>query len=174
MLENISIRLLLTCIALFPLGGQAEELVKIGFINVSQIVAQSDEGQIEGKELEAMGEKRQQELSKAKDEIDALVAKYEQSVESGSADESLPNQIAKLRRDLERDLKEAQADVDLKRNMSIRKISEKLVKVIDDFARENGYAALFRIDNSDVVYVDPNLVVTEQLIEAYNKAHPAE
>ena len=93
---------------------------------------------------------------------------------SGQPDEALRDRIEKLRRELERDARQAQSDVDTSRQDRIQAIGNRVVKIVRQFGQENGYTAIFRVDSGQVVYVDSGSDITEEIIAAYNKAHPVE
>lgn len=147
---------------------------KYGFVNISQVITQSDEGLAEAEELESLGAEKQQELAARKQELEELVAQYEKSTEDGDPDAQLREQIKKLQRELERDVRQAQSDVDVSRQDRIQQIGTKVVQIVQKFAKDNNYTAIFRIDNGQMLYVDAAVDITPQVLEAYNKAYPAE
>jgi len=153
---------------------RAQDGEKYGFVNISQVITQTDEGLAEAKELETLGAAKQQELNARRQELEELAARYEKAVEDGSPDSELRDRIKRMQRELERDVRQAQADVDVSRQDRIQALGSKIVTVIQQFARDNNYTAIFRIDNGQVIYVDPGVDITEQIITAYNEAHPAE
>lgn len=157
-----------------PGAAPAQEGEKYGFVNISQVITQSNEGLVEAKELESLGSAKQREFSARRQELEELAAQYEQSVASGEPDAGLRDRIQKLQRDLERDVRQAQSDVDVSRQDRIQEIGTKVVQVVQQFARDNGYTAIFRIDNGQMVYVNPAIDITDQVLAAYNEAHPAE
>lgn len=165
--------LLALAVSLLPLSAAAQKGHKYGFVNISQVITQSDEGKAEAEDLKAMGSKKEGELNARRQELQTLSEKYDKSVQSGKPDAELGEKIKKLKRDLERDVREAQSDVDASRKDRIQAIGNKAVEIIRKFAEENHYTAIFRVDTGDMVYVDPSVDVTEKVIQAYNKAHPA-
>lgn len=76
-------------------------------------------------------------------------------------------------RELERDARQAQSDVDVSRPDRIQATGTKAIDVVRKFAEDNGYTVIFRIDGGQIVYVDPSVDLTQQIIDAYNKAYPA-
>lgn len=146
---------------------------KYGFVNISQVITQSEEGLAEAAELESMGEEKQKDLNERKQQLEEMTDQYQKTVDSGNPDTALRDRIQKMQRELERDARQAQSDVDTSRQDRIQAIGNKVVQVIQQYAKDNGYTAIFRSDNGQVVYVAPTVDVTEKIIAAYNKAHPA-
>lgn len=176
MLKTLAGPLLLAALALgaVPLTASAQGGEKYGFVNISQVITQSDEGQAEAAELESFGAEKQRELNTRREELEKLVQEYQQSVSDGEPDTGLRDRIEKMRRELERDVRQAQSDVDTSRQDRIQAIGTKVVELVREFGEENGYTAIFRTDGGQVVYAAPEADITEQVIEAYNEAHPVE
>lgn len=160
-------------LALTAPSAQAQDGEKFGFVNISQVITQSDEGLAEAEELESLGSEKQQELNARREKLEEMAAQYEKTVASGSPDAELREELKRMQRELERDARQAQSDVDVSRQDRIQEIGTKVVQVIQQFARDNGYTAIFRIDNGQMVYVDPAVDITGQIVAAYNKANPA-
>lgn len=161
-------------LAALPRVGLAQEEPKYGFVNISQVITQSDEGVAQAEDLQSMGAERERELNERRQEIAGLARQYDESVEAGTPDAELRERIEDMQRELERDLRQAQDDVDTSRKDRIQAIGDKVVQVVHRFGEENGYTAIFRIDAGEVVYVDPAADLTDQVIAAYNEAHPVE
>ncbi|MBS1270119.1 MAG: hypothetical protein MAG794_01073 [Gammaproteobacteria bacterium] len=161
-------------ISAIPLVATAQNGEKYGFVNISQVITQSDEGQTEAKELESLGAEKEQRLNARRQKLEELAEQYEESVQSGQPDAELRDRIKKLKRELERNVRQAQSDIDVSRKDRIQQLGAKVVQVVQQFARDNDYTAIFRTDNGQVVYVDSGVNVTEEVIAAYNKAHPIE
>jgi len=165
--------LLAFAVGMLPLSASAENVHKYGFVNISQVITQSDEGKAEAEQLKSLGATKEKELNAKKDELKKLSDQYEKTVQTGKPDEQLGEKAKRLKRELDRDIKEAQSDVDTSRKDRIQALGNKAVEVIRKFAEENHYTAIFRVDSGDMVYVDPGVDVTDKVIAAYNKAHPA-
>lgn len=176
MFKTLAGPLLLAALALgaVPLTASAQDGGKYGFVNISEVITQSDEGQAEAAELESFGAEKERELNTRREELEKLVQEYQQSVSDGDPDTALRDRIDKLRRELERDVRQAQSDVDTSRQDRIQAIGTKVVELVREFGEENGYTAIFRTDGGQVVYAAPQADITEQVIEAYNEAHPVD
>lgn len=161
-------------IGLAPLAGSAQDTRKFGFVNISRIIAQSEDGQAEAAELDSLGAELEQELGERRAALQAQTDEYDAQASEGQADAALGERIEAMRRQLERDMREAQSEVDTARQDRIQAIGTRVVELVREFAREQGYTAIFRIDGGQVVFAAPEADITEQLIEAYNQAYPVD
>lgn len=157
-----------------PLTSSAQNEGKYGFVNISQVITQSEEGQVEAAELESLGAGMEQELTARRQEIEDLIRQYDESADSGEPDAALRDRIERMRKELERDVRQAQSDVETSRQDRIQAIGSKVVNLVRQFGQDNGYTAIFRTDGGQVIYAAPDSDITDQVIEAYNKAHPVE
>ena len=53
-------------------AGWAQDGKKYGFVNISQVIAESEQGKAEAKELESLGAEKEQELNARKQELEEL------------------------------------------------------------------------------------------------------
>lgn len=161
-------------LALASAPAAAQDGEKFAFVNISRVITQSDQGQVESAELESLGTEMERELNARRQELEALIRQYEEGVEAGQPDTGLRDRIERMQRELERDVRQAQSDVDASRQDRIQAIGNRVVELVRRFGQENGYTAIFRTDGGQVVYASPDADITDQVIEAYNQAHPAE
>lgn len=165
---------LMLALALAPLNGAAQDDQKYGFVNIAKVITQSDEGQVEAQELQSLGSGKEQELNARREKLEKMATEYQESVESGEPDTDLRERIKTTKRELERDLRQARSDVDVARQDRIQEIGSKVVELVRQFAADNGYTAIFRIDGGQMVYVEPEAEITDRIIAAYNEAHPVD
>lgn len=171
--------LITACVLAFVLGlappaGSAQDGGKYGFVNIAQVITESDQGQAESAELENLGAEMEQELNARRQELESLVRQYQETVDSGEPDTGLRERVERMQRELERDVRQAQSDVDSSRQDRIQAIGNRVVELVRRFGQENGYTAIFRTDGGQVVYAAADADITDRIIEAYNQAHPAE
>lgn len=161
-------------LATAPYDGLAQDGAKFGFVNISQVITQSDEGRVEAAELEAVGAGMEEELTERRRELEELVQRYEEGAGNGEPDTALRARIERMQRELERDVRQAQSDVDTSRQDRIQTIGNKAVELVRGFAVDNGYTAIFRTDGGQVIYAAPEADITDRIIEAYNEAYPVD
>jgi len=156
-----------------PVAAVAQDGGKYGFVNITRVISETDEGRAQAQALEDLGAEKESELNARREELQELARQYQESVSSGEPDTELRDRIERMQRELERDVRQAQSDIDTSRQDRVQALGKKVVQVVREFGRDNGYTAIFRTDSGGVVYVDEAADVTDRVIQAYNEAHPA-
>lgn len=147
---------------------------KVGVISIQDAILATNEGQ---REFEALGKKfepKRTELKSLNDEIEGL----QKQVDSGSKsvpDEQRANlvrQIESKKKTLSRSQEDAQNDFVAQQNEIAQKLLQKLLPVIDKYAKENGLGLI--IDSSrqwpdgPVLWAGPSVEITKPIVELYN------
>src|ERR1039457_7324048 len=68
-----------------------------------------------------------------------------------------------------------QSQVDEEQGTLLQTLGDKLVQVIDQFARDNGLAVVLDVSpqQSPVLWAAPRIDITREMVRLYDKAHPA-
>jgi outer membrane protein len=157
-------------------GAQTAVPTKIGIINIQAALVSTREGQKAQTDLQARTAPRQKELEKRKGEIDALRDTLSRTSNTGS-----PEQRERLMRDIDaktkvfnRDVEDAQADLDQEQGRVLNELGGRMMKVIDQYARDNGYAVILDVSSQQtpVIWFATATDVTKDIIVAYDKATP--
>jgi outer membrane protein len=150
---------------------------KLGVINVRQAIVTTAEGKQASAELQTQFASRQNELEGLNKQINDL----RQRLQSGSATLSeeekqrLTTQGQRMAAQLERKNNEMQEDVNAAQAEVVDRIGRKMIDVLDRYARENGYVAIFdsSAQNSPILYASTNIDVTNEIIKLYDQAYPS-
>lgn len=151
--------------------------VKIGVIEIQGVMTGTQEGQKGIAELEARQEPKKQDLQKQQADIQELQGKLQRGANTlaDSAKQDLARDVDQKSKRYQRDMEDAEAGYqdDLRKIMN--DLEQKILPVIDRYAVANGYAVLLEVDNQNtpVVYFDPSMNITKDIIEAYDKVSPA-
>jgi Skp family chaperone for outer membrane proteins len=148
---------------------------KIGFVNIQQAIANSDEGKKEGAILEQYVNQKSAELQKMqkiaetlKNQLDVQGSKL-----SDEARQDLSDQIEAQDTSIQRFQQDTQKDIDSKRQKLQNAIAKKMLAVIEKVAKEKGLNIVQFVDVTNIIgYVDPSLLVTDDVVKAYNVAYP--
>jgi outer membrane protein len=147
---------------------------RVGVISIQDAILATNEGQ---REFEALGKKfepKRTELKSLNDEIDGL----QKQLDSGSktlTDEQRANlvrQIETKKKTLSRNQEDAQNDFVGQQNEIAQKLLQKLLPVIDKYAKENGLGLI--IDSSrqwpdgPVLWAGPSVEITKAIVDLYN------
>ena len=150
---------------------------KIGVINVRQAIVTTAEGKQASAELQTQFAPRQNELEGLNKQINDLRQRLQSGAATLSEEEKarLTTQGQREAAKLERKNNELQEDVNAAQAEVVDKIGRKMMDVLDRYARENGFVAIFdsSAQNSPILYASTNIDVTPEIIKLYDQAYPA-
>ena len=146
---------------------------KIGFINTLEVLYGTNEGKGEIEKLNQFAADKQKEIVSQTEVLTALQEQYANQQRTLNAETR-----TEMERDLQekdRALKRLQEDIQLeyneRRDSLLEKMSEKIRKIIDEYAPLNGYGAIFLRDQTQS-YVDTSMEVSQDIIRIYNEQYP--
>lgn len=147
---------------------------KIGIINIQNVIVNTNEGQKELQTLERRFEPKRNELKTLSDEIDALKKQLDTQGPklNDEARAALVKQIDSKQKSLGRAEEDAQTDFATQQNEIVQKILNKLIPIIDKYAKDNGLT--FIIDGSKpwpewpLVWGNPSADISKALVDLYN------
>lgn len=149
---------------------------KIAFMNIQQAIATSDEGKRESAVLQQYVDAKSAELQKLQKEAEGLKTQLEVqgSKLTDEARAELADQIESKDTNLQRFQQDTQKDIDSRRQKLQNAIARKMLTIIEKVAKEKGLSAVQFLDVAQIFgYVDPSLVITDDVVKAYNIAYPA-
>jgi Skp family chaperone for outer membrane proteins len=146
----------------FPAG------VKYGFVNLEAVFADS----AEGKRVQTLIQTRQTELgSKQKAMQDAQQkASQQASVMSDAAKAQAQAELEKQDKDLQRLLEDAQAEVQSAQQQAQAEWQRRINPVVQKLAQEKGLHLLLSVPDSGLVWADPSIDLTQELIDMQKTA----
>jgi outer membrane protein len=147
---------------------------KIGFVQVQRTLASTDEGKVRLKELDAWAQPRQDELAKLDKEINDLKGEMitRQGVASQDALAEMNRKLVSKQREFEDKQRTAKRDFDEKRQGLLKELGGKLQDVINKYADENRYTAIFIINPDQLAYLATSADLTDTVIKLYNSRYP--
>lgn len=175
----------------FPLAGQQMENVpaarqtrpaqvattlKVGVLDIQNAVGRTQEGQKAMEELQAQFAPRNAELQKLAQEIQELenqLRRQERTL-SDDARVRLIRQLDQKRRTAQRLQEDLQTDSQIAQSDLFGKILNKMQKVIDQYARQNGFGVIINssANPNPVIYRASALDVTDDIIRLYDQLYP--
>jgi len=179
MKTRVSTITLLFFLGAFPAGllAQASSASsKVGLVNIQEAILSTAEGKKSMADLQRKYQPRQQEIQKQNQDIQAITDQLQKQAATLSDDEqrNLNRQLEEKQKLMKRTQEDAQADFASDRDEMFRRIGQKMVKVIQDFAPKNGYALVIGSDQVPVYYAATEVDLTEQVVKLYDAAYPAE
>lgn len=161
-------------------GGGAVSLAqtggtKVGIINIQDAIIRTEEGQKTAKALQERYAPRQAALEKQRRELEDLQATLNRgrNTMSEEARNNLVRQIDQKTKALTRDNEDASAEFQQEESKLINAIGQKMMGVIDKYAKEKSYAIILDISSpqSPVLYAVNTVDITNDIVGLYDKAH---
>ena len=161
------------CAQSAPAAGAA---TKVGVIDVRSAIIATAEGKQASAELQSKFASRQSELENLNKQINDIRQRLGAGANTLSQEEQarLQRQGEALARQLERKQNEYQQDVNDEQGEVIDRIGRKMVDVLNRYARENGYSAVFdsSAQNSPLIYKNEAIDCTQDIVRLYDQAYP--
>ncbi len=149
---------------------------KIAVLNVRQAIVTTAEGKQASAELQSQFAPRQNEMESLNKQINDIRQQLAANQTTWSDEQKNKAQVQgqRLAAQLERKNTELQEDVNAAQGDVVDRIGRKMMDVLDRFARENGYVAVFdsSAQNSPIIYASNNVDVTQEIIRLYDQQYP--
>lgn len=165
---------LIVFLALMVLPVAAYAQGKVGVININAAIANTGEGKKVMADLQKKYEPKRQELERLQKEIQNIQGQLSSPTPALSEDAQ-----AKLTRDLEEKQKnlkrwtdDAQSDFTADRDEAVRRLGLKMVRIIGDYAKQNGFTLVVDGAQIPIYYFAKDLDLTAEMIKRYHAANP--
>ena len=156
--------------------GQTTANTKIAIINIQDAITRTQEGQKLAKDLQGKYGSTRDRLGRLQNEIQSLRDQLARGANTMSeeARSRLAREVQTKERDLKRDSEDAQLEFNQAQQAALGDISGKLMTVIDKYAKENSFAIVLDVSSpqSPVLYAVNEILITNNIIELYDKDHP--
>jgi outer membrane protein len=150
----------------------ATAATKVGIINIQAAIVNSNEGQRDFESLQKKFDPKRAELENLNKEVDELQKKFNAQGDklNDEARGDLLKQIDSKKKILQRNYEDANTDVQAQQNEIANRIGQKLVGVLDKFAKDNGFTVILDVSgqSSPVLWADSSVDITKTVVDAYN------
>lgn len=145
--------------------------IKIGFVDLQRALNDSNAGQRAKEQFKKQVDRMQDQLKTQKDRLEGMKEELEKKALVMKEDErrNLEKDYQRNMRDFERSYKDGQAELQQKDNELTAELLKELQVVIEKFGRNGGYTIILEQASSSVLYGAPEIDLTNEIIEAYNK-----
>jgi Skp family chaperone for outer membrane proteins len=150
----------------FPTG------TKYAFVNIQRIAAESAAGKTLAGKVQALNQQKVNELNERNKALQAS----QQKLEAGATVLS-PTAVAQLQKDIERQqidiqrfTEDAQQDVTNLQTQLQDEFQVRLSPIVQEVATERGLHMLFSVVDSGLVWADPSLDITTEVIQKFDAA----
>jgi len=142
---------------------------------LEQVIMNCEEGKRELNELQQLIDKRTGELRGLQQEAQLLSDQLRVQGEKLKVEvrEELQEQIESKNVQLQRFQEDSQKEVDYRRARITNTMSQKVLPVVEKLAKEMGLSFVLYVNPTVAAWIDPTLVITDEVVAAYNAAHPA-
>ncbi len=157
--------------------GPAPNPGKIGVINIQEAIASTAEGKKSFADIDKKFQPRRQELQRLQQEIQALSEQLQKQASTLSDDEQrrLSRDVEEKNKLLKRSTEDASADYQGETQDAGRRIGQKLVRLLGEYAQQNGFVLVMESGpQMPIYYAAPQIDLTEEMIRRYDAANPVE
>jgi outer membrane protein len=156
-----------------PAAAPATVPTKVGVIQIQAALASTKEGQKAAAELEVKMSPRKKELEGKQAEIKDLQDRLQRggNTLSDSAKEDLTRSIDTKTKSYNREIEDAQAELQEEQQKVVNALGQKMMAVIDKYAQQNAFAVILDVSNQNtpVLYASNAVDVTKDIIDLYDK-----
>ena len=155
-----------------PATAPAPTVAKVGIVNLQAAIIITNEGQRDFEGLQKKFDPKRVELESLKKEVDDLQKKFNTQADklSDEARAELLKQIDSKKKILQRSYEDSNADFQAQQDEIANRIVQKLVEVLDKYAKENSFTVILDVSGqaSPVLWAANSVNITQPLVEAYN------
>jgi Skp family chaperone for outer membrane proteins len=146
--------------------------MKVAFINLQQVAGESAEGKIATARVQALNQKKVNELNDKNKQLQADQQKLAQggSVLNDATRAQLEKEVEKLTVEIERFQQDANTEVTELQQQLQGEFQQKLMPIIETLVKAQGISVLFSITDAGVIYVDPGLDITSDVVKRFDAA----
>jgi outer membrane protein len=147
---------------------------KFAVINIQGAIISTKDGQKAAAELNQRMAPKKKELEQKQNEVNALQDQLNKGSNtlSESAKSDIYKNIESKKKSLQREVEDAQADLEADQQKLLQQLGQKIMAVIEKYARDNGYTMVLDVSNPQaqvVLYASPSVDITKEIIELYDK-----
>ena len=148
-------------------------VVKIAVVAMRDAMLSTKEGQKAGKELQGKFEPQRIALEKLGQELQAGAEQLRKGAATMSADvqKKLNEDLAAKKKKYDRDAEDLNTEMEAENNRLFQEINGKFGKVLDQYARANGFSLVMDAEQP-VLWAAESVNVTPDMIKAYDQANP--
>jgi outer membrane protein len=155
---------------------QGQAAAKIGIIHVQNAILSTKDGQKAANELQAKFAPKKAELDKKQNEIAALQDQLRKgsATMSDDAKNKIMRDIDSNTKALNRETEDAQADLDQEQGKLMQELGQKLMGILDKYAKDNGFSVVLDVSNpqTPVLWASNTIDITNDIVSLYDKANP--
>lgn len=147
---------------------------KVAWLSLEAVLAGCNEGKQMIDQVQKVITQKNTDIETMKKDLDQLRSQLEiqgsKLTEEARAD--LEERIAAKETDSQRFQEDTQSEIERQRMKITNQVGKKMLPIVDKLAKERGLTFVLYINPQIAVWIDPSVVITEDVIKAYNAAYP--
>jgi outer membrane protein len=159
------------------LHSSAQNANKVAVINVQSALVSTKDGQKAAGEIQGRFNPKKTELDKRQTEISQLQDQLNRgrNTLSDEARQNLVREIDQKTKSLNRDMEDAQAELNQEEQKIMGELLGRLMQVVNKYAKDNGYVLVLDVSSQQtpVMYASNTIEITKDIIELYDKNTPS-
>ncbi len=150
---------------------------KVGIIAFQNCIISTKDGQKAAADLTGRFAPKKSDLEKKQSTIAQLQDQLRKGTNTMSeeAKQKLMREIDQNTKSLNRETEDAQAELDQEQNKIMQELGQRIIAVIDKYAKENGYTLIVDVSSQQtpVIYAANSIDITQDIIALYDKNSPS-
>lgn len=146
--------------------------VKIGIVNAEEIISKTIRGKAIQTKLEAFQNKKQQEIQVLDEEIKKLEKEISNPALNDETRDKKSLDLANKKKNIQRLIEDARNDIQRESQTELITLEKDLMPIINEIGKSKGFTIVFDSTRPGIVYIDPTIDITEDVIKAVDAKFP--
>ncbi len=149
---------------------------KVGVINLQEAIANTQEGKKALADLQKKYQPRQADLQRQQQDIQGLQDQLQRQSTTLSDEERirLSRELEDKQKLFKRATEDASAEYQTETQDTVRRLGQKMVRILNDYAQQNGYAIILEEAQVQPYFVTRDTELTEEITKRYDAQYPVE
>lgn len=146
----------------------AQERIRIGYIDIQKVIAESQAGKRARDRFQAQVKKAEADIVKERQEIERLKMDLDKKGPLLKDEErrNIESDLQKRSVNLQRSMSDHQQDLQAKNNEMMSDILKELEKIVNEVGKAEKFTLI--LERSQILYSDQGIDITSKVIETYN------
>lgn len=149
---------------------------KVGIVYIQDAIYATNDGKKESEALQQRFGARNNALKARNDEIEKLKSQLQSQGDKLSEEERVKRvkEVSDKQKSLQRTYEDFQAEVQQAEQEITGRLGQKMLGVMDSYAKKNGYGIILDVSNpqTPVLWASEGINISKDLVDAYNAANP--
>ena len=146
---------------------------KVGVISIQQAIIGTKDGQKAAAELQSKADPKRKEIQSKQSEVESMKEQLQkgENTLSEAAKQELVRNIDVKTKSLNRDMEDANAELNEEQQKVLQQLGQKMMVIIDKYAKDNGYSIILDVSSQQtpVLYASNGIDITRDIIALYDK-----